>query len=108
MNDIKKHPVKLIGYNFIPNEFLPKGKDEYHLRHIQNRNGIQYRHLSAYEIEVLVRNNNTSDDWNKLLVSDAFDPELVKHCKFFWIGSHRQAGSIFFRISCNPVTRRFI
>ena len=83
MNDIKKHPVKLIGYNFIPNEFLPKGKDEYHLRHIQNRNGIQYRHLSAYEIEVLVRNNNTSDDWNKLLVSDAFDPELVKHCKFF-------------------------
>jgi NDP-sugar pyrophosphorylase family protein len=83
MNDIKKHPVKLIGYNFIPDEFLPKGKDEYHLRHIQNRNGIQYRQLSAYEIEVLVRNNNTSDDWNKLLVSDAFDPELVKNCKFF-------------------------
>lgn len=83
MNDIKKRPVNQIGYDFIPAGFLPKGKDEYHLRHIQNRNGIQYRHLSAYEIEVLVRNNNTSDDWNKFLVSNAFDPELVKNCKFF-------------------------
>jgi hypothetical protein len=82
-NERKKRPVRQIGYDFIPPEFLPKGKDEYHLRHIQNRNGIQYRHLTAYEIEVLVRNSNTSDDWNKLLVSNAFDPELVKNCKFF-------------------------
>lgn len=72
-----------LGYNFIPEAFIPKGKDEYHLRRIQNRNGIKYRQLSAYEIEVLVRNNNTSDDWNKMLVSDAFDAELVKNCKFF-------------------------
>ncbi|MCW3107872.1 MAG: hypothetical protein JWQ09_2378, partial [Segetibacter sp.] len=26
---------------------------------------------------------NTSENWNKLLVSDAFNPELVKNCKFF-------------------------
>jgi len=32
---------------------------------------------------VLVRNRNTSDDWNCVLVSDAFAPELVKNCKFF-------------------------
>jgi len=32
---------------------------------------------------VLVRNRNTSDDWNKILVSDAFNPELVKNCKFY-------------------------
>ena len=25
------------------------------------------------EIEVLVRNRNTSDNWNKILVSDAFN-----------------------------------
>lgn len=30
-----------------------------------------------------MRNRNTSDDWNKILVSDAFNPELVKNCKFF-------------------------
>jgi hypothetical protein len=83
MNDIKKSPVGTLGYNFVSTEYLPNGKDEYHLRQIQNRNGIHYRQLSAYEIEVLVRNNNTSDDWNKLLVSNAFDPELVKNCKFF-------------------------
>lgn len=83
MNIINKRPLSSIGYNFVAPEYLPKGKDEYHLRNIQNRNGIEYRQLSAFEIEVLVRNNNTSDDWNKILVSDAFNPELVKNCKFF-------------------------
>ena len=83
MNKIRKSAIGSLGYNFIPEDYLPKGKDEYYLREKQNRSGIQYRHLSAHEIEVLVRNNNTSDDWNKILVSDAFDPEQVKNCKFF-------------------------
>ncbi|RTL59830.1 MAG: DUF4954 family protein [Sphingobacteriales bacterium] len=83
MNDIKKQPISSLGYNFIPSPYLPKGKDEYYLRNIQNRSGIKYRHLTALEIEVLVRNRNTSDDWNKILVSDAFNPELVKNCKFY-------------------------
>jgi len=83
MNKIRKSAIGSLGYNFIPEEYLPKGKNEYYLRNKQNRSGIQYRQLSAHEIEILVRNNNTSDDWNKLLVSDAFDPELVKNCKFF-------------------------
>ncbi len=83
MNLIHKRPLNTIGYQFIAPEYLPEGKDEYHLRNTQNRNGISYRHLSAYEIESLVRNNNTSDDWNKILVSDAFNAELVKNCKFF-------------------------
>jgi hypothetical protein len=83
MSDIRKHSFQSIGYNFIDHAYLPEGKDEYFLRNLQNRSGISYRNLSAYEIEVLVRNNNTSDDWNKLQVSDAFNPELVKNCKFF-------------------------
>ncbi|HUC83515.1 MAG TPA: DUF4954 family protein, partial [Flavisolibacter sp.] len=80
---MNKRPLRTIGYNFINPKYLPAGKDEYHLRNFQNRNGILYRNLSAYEIEVLVRNRNTSDDWNKIQVSDAFNPELVKNCKFF-------------------------
>lgn len=72
-----------IGYGFIAPEYLPKGKNEYHLRNRQNRNGTEYRQLSAVEIEMLVRNNNTSDNWNKILVSDAFNPSLVKNCKFY-------------------------
>ena len=83
MNNIRKSPVSTLGYSFIAPAYLPKGKDEYYLRKQQNKNAISYRKLTAYEIEVLVRNRNTSDDWNQLLVSDAFTPELVQHCKFF-------------------------
>lgn len=83
MNNITKLPIDSLGYNFIKKEYLPKGKDEYYLRNLQNRNGTKYRHLSAFEIEALVRNRNTSDNWNHLLVSDSFNPELVKNCKFY-------------------------
>lgn len=82
-NKILKVPVSSLGYGFIPANQIPKGKDEYYLRNIQNRSGIDYRQLSAFEIEVLVRNRNTSDNWNNILVSDAFNPELVKNCKFY-------------------------
>lgn len=83
MNQIHRSPINNLGYNFIPLENLPRGKDEYYLRNQQNTNGIRYRGLTAYEIEALVRNRNTSDDWNKILVSDAFNAELVQNCKFF-------------------------
>jgi hypothetical protein len=83
MNDLKKKPIASLGYHFIEPQYLPKGKDEYYLRNLQNRSGISYRKLTAYEIEVLVRNRNTSDNWNNLLVSDAFTAELVQNCKFF-------------------------
>ncbi len=83
MNEIKKKPLTSLGYNFIKSETLPKGKDEYYLRNRQNHNGIQYRGLTAYEIEVLVRNHNTSDNWNNVFVSNAFNPEQVNNCKFY-------------------------
>jgi hypothetical protein len=83
MNQIRKSPINTLGYNFIPEAFLPKGKDEYYLRNQQYKNGKHYRHLTAYEIEMLVRNRNTSDNWNNIFVSDAFNPELVQDCKFF-------------------------
>ncbi len=83
MNIIRKSPVDSLGYHFIPGSFLPKGKDEYYLRNKQNRNGINYRKLTAFEIELLVRNRNTSDNWNNILVSDAFSPEMVQNCKFY-------------------------
>jgi hypothetical protein len=83
MNDIRKIPLDKLGYDFIEPKYLPAGCDEYYLRNLQNRNGISYRQLTAYEIEALVKNRNTSDNWNNLLVSDAFNPELVKNCKFY-------------------------
>lgn len=83
MNTIIKHPIHTLGYDFIPAEYLPVGKDEYYLRDKQNASTTKHRKLTAHEIEILVHNHNTSDDWNKILVSDAFNPELVKNCKFF-------------------------
>ena len=83
MNEIIKKPISSVGYQFIEQEFLHEEKDEYYLRNQQNKNGIHYRNLTSYEIEVLVRNNNTSDNWNNIHVSDAFNPELVKNCKFY-------------------------
>ena len=82
MNIITKHPINDLGYNFIDPLFIPKGEDEYYLRNQQNNNGIDYRRLSGSEIEILIRNGNTSDDWGKIYVSKAFDPALVKNSKF--------------------------
>lgn len=82
-NIITKLPINSLGYDFIKKEYLPEGENEYYLRNLQNRNGTEYRHLSAFEIEALVRNRNTSDNWNNLLVSDQFNPELVKNCRFY-------------------------
>ena len=83
MNQIRKSPVKSLGYNFIPKEYIPKGKDEYHLRFIQSRNEIHYRKLNTTEIKILTRNGNSSDDWNKVQVSEKFNPEQVKNCRFY-------------------------
>ena len=105
MNEIRKKPLNAIGYNFIAPPYIPKGKDEYHLRNLQNRSGINYRHLTAHEIELLVRNNNTSDDWNKIHVSDAFNPELVKNCKFYGLVriGKLETVSLEFHNVCLPV-----
>ena len=82
MNIITKHPINKLGYNFIAPDYIPKEEDEYYLRNKQNDNGIDYRKLSGSEIEILIRNGNTSDDWGNIYVSKAFDPALVKNSNF--------------------------
>jgi len=83
MNNIIKKPIASLGYDFIPKEFIPKGKNEYYLRNIQNRSGIKYRQLTPAEIKILERNANSSDNWTKVEVADAFNPTLVKNCAFY-------------------------
>ncbi len=83
MNIINKHKVEELGYGFINQKYLHDGEDEYYQRYNQNTNNTVYRQLSSSEIETLIRNGNSSDDWDKILVSDAFNPNLVKNCKFF-------------------------
>ncbi len=82
MNIITKHPINNLGYDFIAPNYIPNGQDEYYLRNRQNDNGIDYRRLSGSEIEILIRNGNTSDDWGNIFVSKEFDPALVKNSNF--------------------------
>lgn len=86
MNPIIKKPLSDIGYKFIPEQYIPKGEDEYYLRRKQNRSGIQYRKLTHQEIDALIRNKNTSDNWEMIEVTDVFSPDLIQNCKFYgWI-----------------------
>lgn len=83
MNIIRKEPLNSLGYGFIAKQYIPKGKDEYYLRNRQNRNDTIYRPLSSSAIKLLMKNGNSSDNWSMVLVSDFFDPSLVKNCKFY-------------------------
>ena len=83
MSEIRKKPISSLGYNFVSKEFIPKGKDEYYLRNIQNRSGIQYRNLTGTEIKALIKNNNNSDNWNNILVADPINCDLIKNCNFY-------------------------
>lgn len=76
-------PVEKLGYEFIPAAYLPRGKNEYYLRDRQNQLGIAYKPLTALQIETLIHNRNTSDNWDNIRVAHNFDASLVRNCKFF-------------------------
>lgn len=77
-------PPDRLGKNFIPAEFLPKGKDEYYLRDIQfEKSGITWRQLRASEVEHLVKNGNVAESWDDILVTDVFNPNLILNTEFF-------------------------
>ena len=86
MNDIRLLPADAIGEGFVPVEFLRPGEDESAIRNSQlvatGKSPSDYRRLRPYEIESLVKNENSCPDWNSLLVSDPFNPELVRQSSF--------------------------
>lgn len=83
MNIIHKRPIAEIGYHFIESQYLPKGKNEYHLRDTQNKNRGKFRKLTPEEKTALINNNNTSDNWENIHVSENFNSKLVKNSNFF-------------------------
>jgi hypothetical protein len=77
-------PPENIGRNFIPKEYIPKGKDEYYQRNKQTTPPITgWRNLRSDEVEILVKNDNTADNWDKILVTDQFDPRQIKNSRFY-------------------------
>jgi hypothetical protein len=77
-------PLRNMGRNFIPSRYLPKGKDEYYLRNRQiSWPKTKWRHLKKEEINSLIENHNTSDDWDEVLVTDKFDTSKIINNKFY-------------------------
>jgi len=74
-------PAERYGYDFVPRALLPPGKDEYRLRN-PGRENKNRRKLRSEEIDVLIRHGNYCWDWSSLLVSDPFDPGLIRGSTF--------------------------
>ena len=84
MDKVTILPSETMGNHFISQEYLPEGKDENYLRNTQKsapKNG--WRHLHSDEVERLVKNDNTSLNWDNILVTDRFDPKMIKNNKFY-------------------------
>lgn len=84
MSHVKVFSTDNQGKKFIPDKFLPKGKDEYHLRNKQNSRPEGYwRHLRSEEIERLVKNSNSCENWDDLLVTERFNSRLIHNSQFY-------------------------
>ena len=70
--------------SFIDKEYLPEGQDEYYLRNKQvTKPAGGWRNLRSDEIERLVKNNNSCENWDNFLVTDEFNPRQIKNNKFY-------------------------
>jgi len=77
-------PTGSLGHDFIPDAFLPDGRDEWYLRDEQTHRPVdQYRHLRPDEIEALILNANSAESWDHVLVTEQFDPRQIKNCEFY-------------------------
>jgi hypothetical protein len=82
MSEVEIVSAGSLGKSFIPPKYLPAGKNEYYLRDEQWPVPPEWKQLRAEQIETLVKNGNTADDWNCLKVTDHFTPHQVKNCEF--------------------------
>ncbi len=84
MEKVTLLPSEMLFNSFIDEKYIPKGKDKYYLRNTQVKAPKSgWRHLRSDEIETLVKNDNTAICWDNIMVTDQFDPLMVKNNKFF-------------------------
>ncbi len=82
MHEVKMDKLENFSKDFVPAHLRSEKDDFYHLRNSQS-DSSKFRALSAKETEILVKNNNSAEDWDKVLVSENFDPSLVRNCTFW-------------------------
>ena len=84
MSELRIVPTGCLGRCFVPAEFTPAGVDEHCFRNTQStRPDVHWRKLRADEIDLLVKNANTADHWDNILVTEQFRPRGVKNCEFY-------------------------
>lgn len=74
----------LLFNSFLHPKYIPAGQNKYYLRNTQvcaPKNG--WRHLNSSEIETLVKNDNTAMSWDNIMVTDEFDPKMIKNNEFY-------------------------
>jgi len=76
-------PIDRYGYDFIPSDYLPEGKDEYWLRDQQHTEQKKWRLLTEKETEILEKNANFCTNWGDFWVTDPFDPGLIRGSAFY-------------------------
>jgi hypothetical protein len=95
MEEVSIISADYMGKNFISPEFLPKDEDEYYQRNKQVKSPESgWRSLRSEEVEKLVKNNNTAENWDEILVTEIFDTSQIKNNRFYGlvrIGSVRNA-----------------
>ncbi|UCF99733.1 MAG: DUF4954 family protein [Spirochaetaceae bacterium] len=82
MSEISIGKLRDFSKGFVPAEYGQECRDE-DLRRFQKGEDKTYKPLSSEQIEVLVKNNNTAEDWDRILVTGEFDPRLVRNCEFW-------------------------
>ena len=83
MSKVTLQPSDSYGYGFIPPEFLLPGEDEYWQRNRQAGTGRAWRALKTHELELLIKNGNYCSNWDHFLVTDPFEPILIRNSNFY-------------------------
>jgi NDP-sugar pyrophosphorylase family protein len=82
MSHVETGSLRDFTNDFVPAEYGEDCREE-DLRQFQRDSAKEYLPLSSEQIEILVKNNNTAEDWDRILVSERFDPRLVRNCEFW-------------------------
>ncbi len=82
MSHIEIGSLRDFSKGFVPAQYGEECREE-DLRLFQSDGVKEYRPLSSEQIEILAKNNNTAEDWDRILVGERFDPRLVRNCEFW-------------------------
>jgi len=82
MSGVTSGRIADFSRDFVPEEYRRDGREEDALR-FEQAPAADYRSLSSDQIEILVKNQNTAESWDRILVTERFDPRLVRGCQFW-------------------------